>query len=128
MNVRPYVAEDYNDMHDWWIGHGWPMAIQEELLPPDGAVVEGVAGAFLYRTNARATCICWPISNPEVENKIEVYKALEEIFVYLRDKTPEGDMCVCFAPTDGIKRMLDKLGFEGDCEDNNGMIYVKGYK
>jgi hypothetical protein len=75
-NLRPLVAEDYNNiLTGWWKDWGWePPAI--DFLPDNGCggilVLDGevpICAGFLYATNSKVAWVDWIVSSKSYRKK-----------------------------------------------------------
>lgn len=82
--ARDFVEEDYPEVARWYKLRGWP-EFPLRMLPQTGAIVEGKAAGFLYRTDSPIGWLEWVVSNPEVEHA----GAVEEVLSFLVNKAGE---------------------------------------
>lgn len=110
IGVRQYVPEDYDTIKHWWTLHG-SSVVPPRLLPKVGFVVENVAAAFLYRTDAPVGWIENLISNPSISKDIRsqgIDLLLQTLFEYA-DSTGIENL-VSFTDVDVVvKRAVEKF-------------------
>lgn len=77
---RKYELDDYWQLAEWWAARKIVMA--EDVLPPTGFIVPGIAAGFLIKTDT-SCCIIEPfIANPRA-NKEDRDAALNKIMLDL---------------------------------------------
>ena len=68
ITVRPYTAQDYDMVREWWTAWGWDI-LPENHLPTVGAIAshEGIdiCAAWLYRTDSAFALLEWFVSAPK---------------------------------------------------------------
>ena len=77
MEVRRYTSSDYSSLETWWKDQNWS-SVPEDHLPEYGLIVDGIAAAFLYRTDSKFALLEFVIANPN-SSKEERSEALDLI-------------------------------------------------
>ena len=121
MHVRRALKTDYQDLCNWWVGHGWS-AIPEHILP-FGLIVEKdgkkLAAGFLYIAgNAPVAYLEYIVSNPE-NNGTESYRAIDLLMEELMKMVKYNMIQACFARIhqNSLAKLYEKHGFiTGDSE------------
>jgi len=118
MELRRYNSNnDYPDVAKWWLIHGWPEALPQNVLSPYGVIVEeagkGICCGWLYLTIG--TPIAWigfVVSNPDAGN-IKIYKAMKLMLAELVDMAKERDKTLVYTSFNrkGLNHALGELGF-----------------
>lgn len=126
--VKPYTAENYDELCGWWAQWEWA-AVPEMFLPQDGIIVShngvNICAVFIYITN---TPVCW------IENYISRKDADKEIRDAALDLLVESAItkaaecgarmvmsCIRHA---SLGRRLEKGGFV--VSDSNMAVYMRG--
>jgi hypothetical protein len=107
--ARDFVEGDFEDVMRWFKLRGWPQ-LPLSMFPQTGAIVEGQAAGFLYRTDSAVGWIEWVVSNPEERHD----GAVEAVLNHLLEKAKELGMEVILStlktPSQVAKYL--KVGFE----------------
>ncbi len=119
MEVREYIAEDYETIKHWWVD-AWQngLTVPKEALPERGFIVEDVCVIFVYATEAVFNCIGYPCINPK--------RWLDGIgmFPALVRKAKELGTCVAYPENKFLKTVYENEGFTMINEYNKEMSYI----
>lgn len=109
MNVRPYTANDLQEINGWHRARGF-LPVELDTLPPTGLIVPGVAVGFLYRTDSQLGMLDGFISNPEAP-KEQRAAALMHIGQVLADSF-QGKHLLVYTGHSGIARWCREHSFQ----------------
>lgn len=106
--VRDFLEEDYPQVASWYKKRGWP-ELPIHMLPQTGAILEGKAAGFLYRTDSPIGWLEWVVSNPDVEHS----GAIEAVLNYLTGKAKElgVEVILCSLSHSSLIEKYKKAGF-----------------
>jgi hypothetical protein len=119
IRVIRYQKEHYEEIKDFYTGHGWKQSPREIALPDMGFIVEDEDGlklavGFVYTSNSIINWLEWTATNPKAPLRIRhsalklLVKTVQGV-VKLRD--PNGEILQA-TPVPAIIRFYLKLGFQ----------------
>jgi hypothetical protein len=117
LKIVPYESSHYEEISTYYVGHGWPAAPAEDMLPDTGYVVlcgdEKLAVGFVYASNSNVYFLEWTATNPKAPLKKRVLafklmiRAIQEICKMAKPRA----RIMQFTPNRAIIRMYEKMGF-----------------
>jgi hypothetical protein len=127
LTVRPYTADDYPLVNDWWQArHGALVDLPAAMLPPLGVIVEDADGPafalWCYESfGVGVAFIEWPVSRPGLclpRARALSAKAVESVIALAgKQCDPPGEYKVFRAiPGVSLFRAMGDLGFRRESE------------
>lgn len=126
MIARPITISDHKTAKIWWEGHDWG-AIPLSMLPPTGAIVEGICLGYLYISNGGMAHMEWIVANPEKKGR-EVYKALKILVEKLVSIAHDAGIPAIFTNSDNenLMRLYESTGFYRTETGTTNLLHTAG--
>jgi|SRR5215217_1765151 len=115
LQIRPYVAEDYETLASWWKSHGWE-PVRADILPRLGVVAEldgkAIGAAFLYMDNSVGVCwMEWLVTAPQAGlTGIRAIRAITD-FLSAEAKRRDYGVMITSCRQEALVRVYEKAGF-----------------
>lgn len=114
--IREFTVEDYEQVSEWWKGHGWD-AVPLQILPKLGIVVSDngmdICAVWLYMDNSVGVCMLeWFVANPDATGR-QVYKCEKLAQKFMEERALEMDYGVMMTTCkqESLARVHEKNGY-----------------
>lgn len=119
LRIIPYESAFYGEISEYYVGHGWPVAPPEEMLPETGYVVLGEYGeklavGFVYASNSNVYFLEWTATNPKapLKKRVQAFKLMISAIQSICKMAKPQARIMQFTPNQAIIRMYEKMGFK----------------